>query len=99
MIEHDDKRTFYRMMLDSEVEVTVIDAEVNSLIIASCRDLSATGMAVEMYSPLTLGARVRVTIASANNNVESLDIRGKVVRVEEESPDFYLIGIAIEDLD
>tara|TARA_B110000881_G_scaffold192381_1_gene184974 strand:+ start:381 stop:680 length:300 start_codon:yes stop_codon:yes gene_type:complete len=99
MIEYDDKRNFYRMMLNSEVKLTVIDAEVNSVIIASCRDLSATGMAVEMYAPLALGVRVRVTIASANNNIESLDVKGKVVRVEEESPDLYIIGIAITDID
>jgi hypothetical protein len=40
-----------------------------------------------------------VKVASANNNVDSLDVKGKVVRVEEESADLYLIGIVIEDID
>ena len=95
----DDKRSFYRMMLNSEVSVTVIDDEANSQFIATCRDLSATGMAIEMTYPLTLETHVRVKINSTNKNIQSLDARGKVVRVDEQSSDCYLIGISIEDID
>ena len=45
MVNYDDKRDFYRMMLNSDVSVTIIDDEANSTILATCRDLSATGMA------------------------------------------------------
>ena len=51
MVNYDDKRDFYRMMLNSDVSVTIIDAEANSKIYATCRDLSATGMAIEMSHP------------------------------------------------
>ncbi len=95
----DDKRDFYRMMLNSEVVVTVIDDEVNSQISATCRDLSATGMAFELEHPLAIATHVRVKIDSASSQIQALDVSGRVVRIEEESKDCYLIGIAIEEID
>lgn len=95
----DDKRDFYRMMLNSEVVVTVIDDEVNSQISATCRDLSATGMAFEIEHPLALSTQVRVKVDSAGSQIQALDVSGRVVRIEEESNNCYLIGIAIEEID
>ncbi|PCI59846.1 MAG: PilZ domain-containing protein [Gammaproteobacteria bacterium] len=99
MVDYDDKRNFYRMLLNSEVVITVIDDEANSKILATCRDLSATGMAVEMSHPLEMGTEVRMRIDSMNNNVQAFDASGKVVRVLEEGAECYLIGITIQDLD
>jgi len=95
----DDKRNFYRMMLNSEVTVTVIDDEVNSQLSATCRDLSATGMAFEIEHPLAISTQVRVKVDSASTQVQSLDVSGRVVRIEEENKHCYLIGIAIEEID
>jgi len=94
-----DKRDYYRMMLNSEVEVTVIDDEVNHQISATCRDLSATGMAIEVEHPLAMGTHVRVKLESSGNQVQALDVSGKVVRIDEESKESYLIGIFIEEID
>ena len=99
MKDFDDKRDFYRMMLNSEVAVTVIDDEVNSQMFATCRDLSATGMAFEIEHPLAISTHVRVKVDSAGSQVQSLDISGRVVRIEEEGKNCYLIGIAIEEID
>ncbi len=99
MLNYDDKRNFYRMLLNSEVVVTVIDDEANTQILATCRDLSATGMAIEMNSPLEMGTKVRMRIDSLNNNVQPFDASGKVVRVVEENPDLYIVGVTICDLD
>ena len=82
-----DKRDFYRMMLNSEVVVTVIDEEVNSQISATCRDLSATGMALEMVHPIEMGSHVRAKLDSSGSQVEALNVSGKVVRIDEESDD------------
>ena len=95
----DDKRDFYRMMLNSEVVVTVIDDEVNSQLSATCRDLSATGMAFEIEHPLAISTHVKVRVDSASSHIQALDIRGRVVRIEEESNKCYLIGITIEEID
>jgi len=99
MVNFDDKRNFYRMMLNSEVDVTIIDDEANSKILATCRDLSATGIAIEMPHPLEMGTRVKVSVKSANNAVQALDACGHVIRVNEESSDCFLVGIAIDELD
>lgn len=99
MINFDDKRNFYRMMLNSEVNITVIDDEANRQITATCRDLSATGMAIEMEHPLAISTHVKVKLDSSSEQVQSLDMRGKVVRIEEEYEGCYLVGIYIEELD
>jgi len=99
MVNYDDKRDFYRMMVNSDVKLTIIDDEANSIILATCRDLSATGLAIEMPHPIELNTNVRVSIDSANDTVQSLDVKGKVVRVNEESPESYLIGINISEID
>jgi len=99
MINFDDKRNFYRMMLNSEVIVTIIDDEANSQVTATCRDLSATGMAIEVEHPFEMSTHVKVKLDSSSEQVQSLDMRGKVVRVDEECEGCYLVGIAIEELD
>jgi len=99
MVNFDDKRNFYRMLLNSEVKLIVIDDEVNSEFVATCRDLSATGMAIEMGHPLELGTKIKAKVESANSAVQSLDVTGKVVRVEEESAELFLVGVSIDDID
>jgi len=99
MKDFDDKRNFYRMMLNSEVVVTVIDDEVNRQLAATCRDLSATGMAFEIEHPLAISTHVRVKVDSASSQIQALDVSGRVVRIEEESKNCYLIGITIEEID
>ncbi|UUO25172.1 PilZ domain-containing protein [Colwellia sp. M166] len=99
MVNYDDKRNFYRMMLNSEVTVTIIDDEANSKILATCRDLSATGIAIEMEHPLEMNTAVHISVQSANSSVQPLDVKGKVVRVTEESANCYLIGINISEID
>lgn len=99
MINFDDKRGFYRMMVNSMVNVTVVDDEVNQVVLAACRNLSATGMAIELSSPMEIGTRVKVGVDSSSNGVHAFDAKGKVVRITEEGPDCYLIGIEITEMD
>lgn len=99
MANYDDKRNFYRMMLNSDVTVTIIDDEANSTIVATCRDLSATGMAIEMASPLEMNTRVRLSIDSSGQAIQPLDVVGRVVRVTEEASSNFLIGINIAEVD
>ncbi len=99
MPNYDDKRNFYRMMLNSEVTVTIIDDEANSVVFGTCRDLSATGMGIEMPHPLEVGTKIKVRVESANSSVQPLDAKGKVLRVIEESNDCYLIAVSISEID
>ncbi|WP_426357618.1 PilZ domain-containing protein [Pseudocolwellia sp. HL-MZ19] len=99
MINYDDNRDFYRMMINSQVTVTIIDDEVNSTVIAVCRDLSATGMAIEMPHPIALDTNVRVHVDASGGSIASLDVKGKVVRCIPESEECYLLGINISEID
>lgn len=98
MINLDDKRGFYRMLLNSEVKITIIDDEFNTDLMATCRDLSATGMAIEMSHPIEVGTPVKVSVDSASSSVQALDAKGKIVRLKEEGPECYLLGIEISEL-
>lgn len=99
MINFDDKRNFYRMMLNSEVVITIIDDEANSQITATCRDLSATGMAIEVEHPIAMSTHVKIKLDSSSEQIQSLDMLGRVIRIDEECEGCYLIGISIEELD
>lgn len=99
MVNYDDKRGFYRMLLNSEVSITVIDDEANSTFVATCRDLSATGMAIEMNHPIEEGTNIRAKVESSNSSVQALDVSGRVIRVREESPERYLVGLSIDEID
>lgn len=98
MIKYDDNRDFYRMMINTQVTVTVGD-EVDSPIATVCRDLSATGMAIEMPHPVTLETPVRVYVDAAGDTIPSLDVKGTVVRCIQESEECYVLGINILELD
>jgi len=99
MGNYEDKRNFYRMMINAEVNVTVIDDEVHNQLVATCRDLSATGAALEMEYPLTLGKQVKMSVGSPTGTVDALNIEGRVLRVTKESEDCFLVVISIEELD
>jgi hypothetical protein len=98
MINFDDKRGFYRMLLNSEVKVTIIDDEMSTDVVATCRDLSATGMAIEMSYPLEEGTWIKISVDSAGGVVQALDAKGKVLRVTEEGPECYLLGVEITEI-
>ncbi len=99
MVNYQDKRDYYRMMINSDVYITIKDPEFNSKLLATCRDLSATGIAVEIPHPIDLHTRVHVSIDSANHRIQPLEINGKVVRVQEEAPGCFLLGINISEVD
>jgi hypothetical protein len=52
-----------------------------------------------MEHPLAMSTQVKVRLDSASDQVQALDMRGRVVRLEEEFEGCYLVGISIEELD
>jgi c-di-GMP-binding flagellar brake protein YcgR len=70
---YEDKRNFFRMMVNAEVQLTLIDSEAGRQIDGVCRDLSATGMAIEIDEPIEMNITLKVKIASSNNSVPSLE--------------------------
>ncbi|KZN61469.1 PilZ domain-containing protein [Pseudoalteromonas luteoviolacea] len=92
---HEDKRRFMRMMVNAQAELTV--SQTGEKIVGVCQDLSATGLSVEIESPLEVGELITVFINSKSATIPPFNANAKVVRCgsTESSPDSYIIGLEI----
>jgi c-di-GMP-binding flagellar brake protein YcgR len=95
---HEDKRNFFRMLVNTDAHIQLLDSETGHEVNGTCRDLSATGMAVEVDEMVELNTILRVKIESSNNVVPPLDAVCKVVRVQAENDDNFLVGLEIVEL-
>ncbi len=95
---HEDKRDFFRMLVNCEAQITLLDSEAGRDIDAVCRDLSGTGMALEIDEPLEIATQLKVKLESSNNGVPTLDAVAKVVRCHEVEDKEYLVGLEILEI-
>jgi len=93
-----DNRHFYRMMVNAEVKVMINDPEAARVIDGICRDLSASGMAVEIDEPLEMGVLLYIKMQSANPSIPPLSAHAKVMRCAQEQEDCYQLGVQIIEL-
>ncbi len=98
MLGYDDKRNFFRMMVNSGCELTINDDESSRAISAVCKDISATGMSFEVEEPVELGAKVQVSIESNGSQIPSLSASSKVVRCISQSDESYIVGVEIIEM-
>ncbi len=95
---YQDKRNFFRMMVNAQVQLTLLDSEAGREMHGICQDLSATGMAIELDEPLEVNTEIKVQIESSNNGVPSLDAIAKVIRCTFLESEDYLIGLEIVEM-
>ena len=93
MLSRNDKRNYFRMMINCDVQILINDPESGRELNGICRDLSATGMSVEVDEPLEMGMMLHVRLESTNPSLVPLDAHAKVVRCSVESEDVYLLGL------
>ena len=99
MLGYDDKRNFYRMMVNSPCQVSIIDSPSAQPMNALCRDISATGLSIELQiQKIELGTLLEVVIDSNNEDLESLVAKAKVIRCDELSTDACLVGAEISEM-
>jgi hypothetical protein len=98
MINHDDKRSFLRMMVNADLELTLDDCEAGINIHAICRDLSSTGMSAEVPEPIEPGAMLKAKLASNNPSVPPLRASMKVIRCTQEFDETYVLGLEFIEL-
>lgn len=98
MLNRGDNRHFYRMMVNADVKLMINDPEAARVIDGICRDLSASGMSVEIDEPLEMGVLVRVRLESPNASVAPLDATAKVMRCSQENEECYNLGLAFIEL-
>lgn len=93
MIVDNENRNFYRMMLDAEAEVRVADQKLTGI----CKDLSATGLALQLDYDLDVGQVIEVTIKGGT--VDSLSMQVKVLRVEKVNEKERVYGCEVVSMD
>ncbi|MBC3767331.1 PilZ domain-containing protein [Neptunicella marina] len=98
MLGYDDKRNFFRMMVNSGCELTVVDEQSSRTVSAVCHDISATGMSFEVDEPIEVGTRVQVSIESTSSQIPSLNADSKVVRCSEQGESNYMVGVEITEM-
>lgn len=99
MLGYDDKRNFYRMMINSPCQVVLVEQPAKQSLSAVCRDISATGMSLEIEtSDIDVGALLEITIDSTNEQIPSLVAKAKVVRSDEHSESALLVGVEISEM-
>lgn len=99
MLGYDDKRNFFRMMINSACEIVVNDDESSRTLQSLCKDISATGMSLELdESSLDVGTLVNIYIASTNSQIPSLSASAKVVRCESTGENSCIVGVEIIEM-
>ncbi len=97
-IEEDliNHRSVFRTMLNHEVQLTLLDDETNVDVMANCRDLSATGMALEIDHPVDVGTLLKVKFAEDEQlSITLCDCKGRVLRCEQESDNLFLLAVEL----
>jgi c-di-GMP-binding flagellar brake protein YcgR len=99
MIAYDDKRNFYRMMVNSPCELSLLGDPVQRTMQAICKDISATGMSLQIEQPtMEIGTLLGVSIESNSDQVPSLIAKAKVVRCIAETENSCLLGVEISEI-
>ena len=99
MIGYDDNRNFFRMMVNSVCELKIVDEESSRSLQAVCRDISATGMSLEIEeSTVEMGTKLNVYIESTNSQIPSFTADTKVVRCDAIDDNSCTVGVEIFEL-
>ncbi|NMP17410.1 MULTISPECIES: PilZ domain-containing protein [unclassified Thalassotalea] len=94
----DDHRMCFRTMVNQEITITLIDEESSIDTTANCRDISETGLALEIGHPVDIGTIIKIHLDNDDQmSVPLTDCRAKVVRCEQENNDLFVLAAQIID--
>lgn len=88
-----EKRDFIRMKVDTEISLRHTDS--NQSVKAICRDLSGTGMLIEISQAIEEGKELFACIPSNNSSFPSLETTVKVIRCSLLDNGNYQLGTEI----
>lgn len=101
MVGYDDKRAYFRMIMNSPCELKVQGEDSGPVFNAVCKDISSVGMSFQIkaedYREVDVGTELSVTIESTNAQIASLHATTKVVRIEgdEAESENTIVGVEI----
>lgn len=92
----DEKRDFIRMKVDTQITLSLDDN--NTTVEGYCRDLSGTGMLIEVDREVGEGTTCQTNLPSNNEAFPSLDAKIKVLRCIQLSENKYQLGTEILEI-
>ena len=92
----DEKRDFIRMKVDTQIILAVDDGKLK--VEGLCKDLSGTGMLIEVDQEVNKGTMCSTTLPSNNEAFPALDARVKVLRCIQVSENKYQLGAEILEI-
>ncbi|WP_371189448.1 PilZ domain-containing protein [Thalassotalea maritima] len=96
----DDSRLCFRTMVNQQITIILMDDEVSLETSANCRDISETGIALEITHPVEIGTLIKIHLDSDDQmSVPLTDCMVKVVRCDQENSDLFLLAAEIIDND
>nr|WP_297349334.1 PilZ domain-containing protein [uncultured Glaciecola sp.] len=99
MTGYNDKRNFYRMMVNSPCELALLGDPAQRTMQAICKDISATGMSLEIDQPtIEIGTLLGVSIDSNSDQIPSIMAKAKVIRCTSETESSCLLGVQISEM-
>lgn len=93
--DYSEKRDFIRMKVDTKITLRNGSKNITGI----CRDLSGTGMLIEVEEAVTEGSELQTSLPSNNEAFPSLEAVVKIVRCKEEENGKYLLGTEILKVD
>jgi len=93
MRDYTEKRDFIRMKVDSEI--TLRESKSGTTCKGICRDLSGTGMSLEVNQLFQPDIELNISLPSNNETFPSFDTTVKVVRCTDLGNEFYMLGVEI----
>ena len=94
---YDEKRDFIRMKVDTEITLSLDNNDKH--VKGVCRDLSGTGMLIEVTEEVSEGSTCKTTLPSSNDAFPALDASIKIIRCSEISEGKYQLGTEILAID
>jgi len=96
MREYSEKRDFIRMRVNAQLSITREDNR--NATTGICRDLSGTGMLIEVKESIPEGTRLFTSLPSQNESFPAFESMVTVVRCDPRDDGTYLLGVTIEEV-
>lgn len=92
---YDEKRGFFRMKMNTAMELTF---DSGASINGKCLDLSGTGASVLLDEALDMGAELEISIDPPQNSQMPFIAKVEVARVIDRGSEGYEIGLLIKEV-
>jgi c-di-GMP-binding flagellar brake protein YcgR len=96
MRDYSEKRDFMRMKVDSAIELRLPDRSRS--LQGICRDLSGTGMGIEVAEAFEIGAELDACLPSSNANFPPFQTRVRVIRITRLDNGNQRLGVEIVNI-